>query len=121
MNAVIASILSLSSVLVPSKGWYAPNEPILINVKGAGETTLLLTDFAGKSFEAAGGPRNAIVSGEQQIDAAGLFTILATPGTYVLYALPQDSKSIRQFAGTPLVIGVRDDRRRGAPPGAMVV
>ena len=121
MNAIVASILSLASVLVPTKGWYAPGQPILVNVKGAGETTLFLTDFAGKSFEAQGGPKNAIVNGEQQVDVRKMFPILATPGTYVLYALPQESRSLRDFAGTPLVIGVRDDRRRGAPPGAMVV
>ncbi|HEV2295378.1 MAG TPA: peptidylprolyl isomerase [Tepidisphaeraceae bacterium] len=126
MNPVIvASILSLASVLVPSKGWYKPGEPIIVNVQGAadaGETTLLLTDFAGKSFEAQGGAENAIVpAGDQQVDVRKIFPILATPGTYLLYALPQASKSIPDFAGTPLVIGVRDDRRRGAPPGAMVV
>ena len=62
MNAaVIASILSLASVLVPSKGWYAPNEPILLTINGNGELTLLLTDFAGKSFEAQGGPQSAVI------------------------------------------------------------
>ena len=121
MNAIVASILSLASVLTPAKGWFAPGQPILVNVKGTGETTLVLTDFAGKSFEAQGGPKNAIVTGEQQVDVRKVFPILATPGTYLLYALPQESRSIREFAGTPLVIGVRDDRRRGAPPGAMVV
>ena len=123
MNAaVIASILSLASVLVPSKGWYAPNEPILVTVSGnAGETNLLLTDFAGKTFEAQGGPQSAVIKAGQQVDAKRIFPILATPGTYILYALPPDARSITQFSGTPLVIGVRDDRRRGAPPGAMVV
>ena len=123
MNAaVIASILSLASVLVPSKGWYAPNEPILVTVNGnAGETNLLLTDFAGKTFEAQGGPQSAVIKAGQQVDAKRIFPILATPGTYILYALPPDARSITQFSGTPLVIGVRDDRRRGAPPGAMVV
>ena len=121
MNVLVASILAFASVLVPSKGWYAPNQPILVTVKGSGETTLMLTDFAGKSFEAQGGPKNAIVNGEQQVDVKKLFSILATPGTYLLYALPAEARSIREFAGTPLVINVRDDRRRGAPPGAMVV
>ncbi len=121
MNAIVASVIALASVLVPSKGWYAPGEPILVNLKATGETTLLLTDFAGKSFEAQGGPKNAVFTGEQQVDARKVFPILATPGTYLLYALPANTQSITQFAGTPLVIGVRDDRRRGAPPGAMVV
>jgi hypothetical protein len=70
MNAaVIASILSLASVLVPSKGWYAPNEPILITVNGSGDTNLLLTDFAGKTFEAQGGPNSAVIKAGQQVDA----------------------------------------------------
>ena len=121
MNAIVASILSLASVLVPTKGWFAPGQPIFVNVQTTGETTLILTDFAGKSFEAQGGPKNAIVTGQQLVDVRRMFPILATPGTYLLYALPQESRSVREFAGTPLVIGVRDDRRRGAPPGAMVV
>jgi len=125
MNALVASILSLASVIVPSKGWYAPGEPINVNMKAAGETTLTLTDFAGKTFEPQGGPGTAVVApageGGAQVDVRRVFSILATPGTYLLYAMPKDSKSIRDFAGTPLVIGVRDDRRRGAPPGAMVV
>src|SRR5688572_27291486 len=122
MNTILASIISLASVLVPTKGWYTPGEGIVVNVRWPTETSLLLTDFAGKSFEAQGGPEQAVVpAGEQQVDVRRMFSILTTPGTYLLYAVPTQSNSIHQFAGTPLVISVRNDRRRSAPPGAMVV
>ncbi len=119
MNAIVGSILALASVLVPSKGWYTPGEPINVNVKvTGGATALLLTDFAGKTFEPE---EPSDLSAERQVDVRQMFPILSTPGTYLLYSVPKESNSIHNFAGTPLVIGVRDDRRRGAPPGAMVI
>jgi len=46
------------------------------------------------------------------------------PGTYVLYLVPrQEGKEpdlSAQFQGTPLVVSVRADNRRGAPTGPMV-
>ncbi|MBC8107796.1 MAG: peptidylprolyl isomerase [Anaerolineae bacterium] len=49
-----------------------------------------------------------------------MFQQILTPTTYVLWAVPK-GKAIQDFVGTPLVIGVRNDRRRDAPPGALVI
>ena len=53
------------SVLVPSKGWYAPNEPIEIAVKprSAGEISLVLTDFTNRAIES----KTTITAGEEKI------------------------------------------------------
>src|SRR5258706_8781184 len=46
---------------------------------------------------------------------------MATAGTYLLYGVPKAQEASGNFVGTPLVITVREDRRRGAPTGPMVM
>lgn len=111
-------LMMFMSVLFPSKLWYAPNQPITINVKPAGEVQLVLTDFAGKTIEAGAA---ANISGETTVDLKQVFPqIMTLPGTYVLWAVPQ-GQQLPNFVGTPLVIEVRNDRRRDAPPGPVVI
>jgi cyclophilin family peptidyl-prolyl cis-trans isomerase len=116
MNAVVSTLM-LFSVLVPQKGWFAPDQPININVKAPGEVNLFLTDFGGRALEAK---EPVAVAGEKTVDIKKIFPEVMTPGTYILYAVPKE-KPNREFIGTPLVIGVREDRRQGAPPGVMCV
>jgi len=116
MNAVMSSLL-LFSVLFPQKGWFTPNEPINIHVKPAGEVSLLLADFGGRSIDSKG---SVVVTSEKTVDIKSLFPDIVTPGTYLLYAVPKD-KPNKDFVGTPLVISVRSDTRTGAQPGVMVV
>jgi cyclophilin family peptidyl-prolyl cis-trans isomerase len=116
MNTVVAGLM-LFSVLVPQKGWFAPDQPININVKAQGDINLFLTDFGGRSIEAK---QEVAVSGEKMVDIKAIFPEVITPGTYILYAVPKD-KPNKEFVGTPLVIGVREDKRPGAPPGVMCI
>lgn len=111
--------LVLFSVLFPSKLWYAPDQPIMVTVRSDTELNLVLTDFFGKAIDPISETR---IAGEQTVDLRQLFPPLiqpGTPGTYVLYAVPA-GREVSDFIGTPLVIGVRRDLRRDAPPGAMV-
>jgi len=80
---------------------------------GAG-VELLLLDFVGRATSARS---EGVVSG--RVDLAKLFAKpLSTPGSYVLFAVaPGGDES--NFVGTPLVVEVREDRRRGAPSGPM--
>jgi peptidyl-prolyl cis-trans isomerase B (cyclophilin B) len=55
------------------------------------------------------------------VDVRDIFPQLNTPGTYVLYIVKRGAKDAKSFEGTPLVIGVRENKKRGAPPGPMVV
>src|SRR5580765_6953794 len=114
MNAIVSGLM-LFSVLVPQKGWFAPDQPININVKAPAEINLYLTDFGGRAIESK---EATAVSGEKTVDLKKLFPDITTAGTYILYAVPKD-KPNREFIGTPIVIGVREDKRQGAPPGVL--
>jgi cyclophilin family peptidyl-prolyl cis-trans isomerase len=115
----VATLLTLFSILFPTKLWFAPDQPMTVRVspEPGGEVTLVLTDFTGRLIEAR---RNATVATETTVDLKQLFQPILTPGTYVLWAVPK-GKALPEFAGTPLVISVREDRRLGSPPGAMIV
>src|SRR5688572_28013120 len=116
MNFVVAGVM-LVSVLTPQKGWFAPDQPISINVKAPGEVNLYLSDFGGRSIESK---EAVLITSGKSVDLKTIFPEIKTPGTYLLYAVPKD-KPNKEFIGTPLVIGVREDRRQGAPPGMMAV
>lgn len=107
----------LLATLAPTKGWFAPGQPLTMHVKADGEQMLVLTDFNGRSLESK---VPTFVAGEKTVDLRELYVQMATPGTYVLYLTKKDGAAA-DFVGTPLVIGIREDRRRGAPPGAMAI
>lgn len=118
MQAVLAPVLMMFSILFPTKMWFAPDQPLTIQVKGAGaEVRLVLVDFLGKQIEGEAAPA---VSDGQTVDLRTVWPQFRTPGTYLLLAVPP-GKAPKDFVGTPLVIGVRDDKRRDAPPGPMVI
>ncbi len=112
----ITPVLVLWSVLFPAKLWYAPDQPLTINITADGAITLALTDFLGKAIEPAA---PAQVDGKGSVDLRELYPQLIVPGTYILYAVPR-GKEPADFVGTPLVIDVRRDLRRDAPPDVMV-
>ena len=104
MNPIVPAMMFVS-VLLPNKGWYAPDQPIAITVKAPADVNLFLTNFSGNSIEAK--ESIAVSSGaEKTVDLKQLFPTITTPGTYILYAVPKD-KPNREFTGTPLVIEVR--------------
>jgi peptidyl-prolyl cis-trans isomerase B (cyclophilin B) len=115
----VAQTIIMFSVLIPSKLWYSPDQPIEIQVKDAGgEVTLVLLDFLGKVIDARA---PVTVPGDQTLDLTQHWPQLdQNPGTYLVLAVPK-GKATREFVGTPLVIQVRADRRRDAPPGPMVI
>ena len=115
MTSVAIAILAVAS-LVPTKGWFAPEQPLTILVKAEGEQALLLTDFNGRALEAKA---STVVKGEQTVNLKDLYDAVRTPGTYVLYQVPKDGAAA-DFVDTPLVINVREDLRRGAPTGPLV-
>jgi peptidyl-prolyl cis-trans isomerase B (cyclophilin B) len=136
-----AAMLALFSVLIPGKGWYGPDQPWEVAVKPEGGTpvVLVLTDFSGSSLDPAPDVQREF-AGEGVADLRKLFPAITTPGTYILYAVPKPKPEAEtapagaangigrtreigaaNFVGTPVVVSVREDRRRGAPTGPMAV
>jgi cyclophilin family peptidyl-prolyl cis-trans isomerase len=119
MNTAV-SIVMFFSVLVPTKTWYSPSEAINVNVKapeGVELVNLVLADFTNRAIELK---QEVQITGEKMIDVRTLLPEGTTSGTYLLFAVPKDAAR-KDFAGTPLVITIRQDKRQGAPPGVMAI
>jgi peptidyl-prolyl cis-trans isomerase B (cyclophilin B) len=115
-----AAAVVFFSILFPAKGWFAPNQPVSVQVKADQDLTLVLTDFPGTVIEPKEGMDASVSKGQEKpVDISALFPSVRVPGTYLLYAVPKGAK-LPKFAGTPLVINVLEDHRRGAQTGAMV-
>ncbi|MFN4242459.1 MAG: peptidylprolyl isomerase [Tepidisphaerales bacterium] len=100
--------------VVPVRRFVAAGQPIRVRVEASAPVELLLQDFIGRATSARS---TTPVVGE--VDLMSHFELtLARPGTYVLYAVPPGGTA-GSFMGTPLLIDVRDDKRRGAAPGPM--
>ena len=125
MYAFVSSILLVVASLTPAKMWFAPGQPIMIDVKPAGaEATLVLTDFAGKII-APNGSAADVPAEDKAINVMEPFPQLSNPGTYVLYLTKREaakdlSYAPTDFIGTPLLINVRKDNRPTAPPVPIV-
>jgi peptidyl-prolyl cis-trans isomerase B (cyclophilin B) len=101
-------LMVLFSVLIPSKMWYAPGQPIMVTARADGQVTLMLAEFS----QPARARASVTVTGGQELDLKKLFLELNSPGTHILYAVPEGG-SLDQMLGTPLVIQGRTDRRPG--------
>jgi peptidyl-prolyl cis-trans isomerase B (cyclophilin B) len=117
-----AAAMVFLSVLFPAKGWFGADQALTVNVKPPQGVTakLVLTDFSGASLDARPTAKREF-GADGSVDVREIFPALGTAGTYLLYAVPADATAVGQFYGTPLVINVREDTRRGAPAGPMVV
>jgi cyclophilin family peptidyl-prolyl cis-trans isomerase len=114
-------LLMFMSVLFPAKLWVAPNQPVMINVKGGGDCTLVLTDFAGKLVLPTGDGGSNTSTNDQPVDLQKDYSSdLNTVGTYIAWAVPK-GESLPTFEGTPLVIEVRKDPMPDAPAGPLVI
>ncbi len=114
----IASTLVLYSILIPTKNWFSPNQPLLTHIKSTEAVTLMMTDISGQNIDPTAGATAEIMK-EADVDLKQIFP-LSNPGTYIVYAVPK-GEAMKGFVGTPLVIHVRADNRPGAPLGPMVV
>ncbi len=123
MQAVVGLLMMVFSVLTPASQWVAPSAPVVVSVAAESPVRLVLTDFTGMEIAPVGeGP--AVVEKSGEVDLRKIYEgVLDRTGTYVLYAVAKDAPAgdVSKFAGTPLVIEVRRDRREGAPEGPLVV
>jgi cyclophilin family peptidyl-prolyl cis-trans isomerase len=117
MMQVLPVMLTLYSVLIPTKTWYTPSEPLMMQLKGGGDVSLIAMDFGGQVVDPKG-PTD--ISGDRVIDVKTIYPVLDKPGTHVLWAVPKNH-SLPDFVGTPVVIETRVDRRIDAPTDAMII
>lgn len=116
----IVPLMMLWSVLVPARQWVTPNQPLDVTIKSSAPVTLILADFTGSTIAPTA---SADLRDGQKLDVKTLYPTLTKAGTYLLFAVPSrpgQMLSPANFIGTPVVIEVRDDKRLGAPTGAMV-
>jgi hypothetical protein len=114
---IMSGLAVFFSILIPTKVWFAPTQPLTINIKSDAAVTLVLTDFQGKAIEPAAANEAAP---NKDVDIRPMYRQLGMSGTYVLFAVPK-GKSLPEFIGTPLVIEVRSDKRAGMPDEPIVV
>ncbi len=131
MIELAATILALFSVLIPTKMWYQPDEPIIVRIDHKAAVELRLTDFLGRRQQATAA---VIVQPGGEIDLLKTFAPL-TVGTYIVTALDASTRdaSTRDATtrdvgarpgtsiGTPLVMSVIGDTRGGANPSKPMV
>ena len=121
MHAILSTVLLLAtSALAPTKLWFAPDQPLMVNVKPGGESQLVLTDFKGKILDPSAATD---LAADKAVDLRTVFRECSTPGTYVLYLVKKSAAkdlaaAPKDFIGTPLMINVRQDTRAGSKPGA---
>jgi hypothetical protein len=107
MRAILSTLILLAAcatasaeaALTPTKMWFAPNQPLTVNVKPGGEATLVLTDFNGKVLDAKG---PADVAADKTVDLRDVFQDVTQPGTYVLYVVKK-AAAIFRTASMPAV------------------
>jgi peptidyl-prolyl cis-trans isomerase B (cyclophilin B) len=117
-SPLVSLLMSLFSVLLPTKMWFTPSQPIAIRVDSKTPVSLVLTRFDGSPVAAKGS--TDAPAGDATVDLRTIYPTLTEPGTFVLFAVPK-GKTIADFVGTPVVIEVRSDKTAGGPGGPMVV
>jgi peptidyl-prolyl cis-trans isomerase B (cyclophilin B) len=116
MNLVTLLTLFFS-ILIPTKTWYRPDEPLLVNNTGTESVQLIAVEMFG-AVQVPDAP--PIVEAGAQADVRKVFPSFKV-GTYLLYAVPVGKKLEDGFVGTPLVLQFRGDDRPGAMSGTIVI
>ncbi len=106
-SPLVSLILSLFSVILPTKMWFGPSQPITVRVDSKTPVSFVLTKFDGTAIGTKDAP-----PGDATVDLRTLYPDLGSVGTYVLFAVPK-GKTVDAFVGTPVVIEVLADKAMG--------
>jgi cyclophilin family peptidyl-prolyl cis-trans isomerase len=109
-SPLVSLIMSLFSVILPSKMWFGPNQPITFHVDSKTPISWVLTKFDGTAITAKGS--TDAPSGDATVDLRTIYPDLNAVGTYVLFAVPK-GKTAADFVGTPVVIEVLSAKGQG--------
>jgi peptidyl-prolyl cis-trans isomerase B (cyclophilin B) len=134
MTPVVTALALFFSVLVPQRMWFAPTQPITMNVKGDQDVSLILTDFSGKAQSAKSATD---VKAGATVNVKEIYGETDSTGTWVLYAVPKGSASVaaaasaasngnavfvpKDFLGVPVVIEVIQEHEEDGPEVTRVV
>ena len=117
MQHVVSAVLTIFSILIPTKQWYAPTQPLMVHVQSDVPLSLIATQFDGKRVDPKG---STDLAPSATIDVREMYPAMVNAGTYILFAVPRGG-SLADFVGTPLVVEVIADNTPGAPPGPTVI
>lgn len=109
VSPLVSLIMSLFSVILPTKMWFGPTQPVTVKVDANTPTSLIMTKFDGTVVGTKDAP-----TGDATADLRTLFPELNTVGTYVLFAVPK-GKTVDAFVGTPVVLEVLAENHRPDP------
>ncbi len=110
-------IMSLFSVILPTKMWFGPNQPLTVHVDSKSPVAFVLTKFDGTVVTPKGS--TDAPAGDAVVDLKTIYPDLAQPGTFVLFAVPK-GKEVHDFVGTPAVIEIRLDKGAGTLEGVKI-
>ncbi len=110
---LMSIIMSLFSVILPTKMWFSPAQPVTVKVDAKQPLSLVLTGFDGKAVTAKGST-DAPAAGATADLRAMYPDQLGAVGTYVLFAVPK-GKTAAEFVGTPVVVEVVADEAKAGP------
>ena len=113
VTPLVSLILSLFSVLLPTKMWFGPSQPVTVKIQTKEQVSLVLTHFDGSVIPPKGSPIAPMA--EAPVDLKQLYPSVGEVGTYVLFAVP-NGKTVADFVGTPIVIETLGDPK--GPGGA---
>lgn len=105
---VLKVLMSLFSVAVPTKLWFAPGQPVTVKVDQ--DSTLVMTTFDGAPVAAKG---SADLAAGATADLRSVFPAMDAAGTYVLFADPKGKSAPADFTGTPVVVEVLPNKEQG--------
>jgi cyclophilin family peptidyl-prolyl cis-trans isomerase len=121
MNAaspLVSLIMSLFSVILPTKMWFGSTQPITVRVDSKAPLSFVMTRFDGTPI--TGKTVTDAPSGNATADLRTLYPDLNAPGTYVLFAVPKGKSDAHDFVGTPAVIEVRLNKETGVVDGVKI-
>lgn len=72
---LITALLTLVSVMTPSRTWYPPTGPVTVDVKAQGDAKLVLADFDGKIIAPSAATD---FNGQKSVDLKQLWPAIGT-------------------------------------------
>src|SRR2546430_10442390 len=100
---IVSGLAMFFSILIPTKVWFAPTQPLTINIKSDAAVALGLTHFQGKPIDPAAANEAAP---DKNVDIPAMYPQVGNTRAYLLVAVPY-GENVSEVVGAPLVALVR--------------